>query len=402
VASLRPSSWICPPLARSAGHEVVGLARSDSSAAVVQERGAEVVSGDLTDLDRLREAASSADGVIHLAFDHDAMRAGDLESAGAADLAAAQALAEGLGGDGKPFVGTSGTLMLTLGGLDRLGTEDDTIDAGYRVDTENFVVGLADRGIRSSVLHLPPVVHSSLDKHGFIPMLIEIARAKGRSGYVAEGANRWPAGHTLDVARLYRLALERAPGGSQLHAVDDDGIPLRQIAEAIGRNLDIPTASIPTEEVEAHVGFAALFVTLDTRRRARAPASFSAGSPRIPTCSSTSTKATTSRPRERLRRSAASGNHEQPQRPVTPEALGVGYVRPLAGGDGVTVERPELLSEAFEWWLAYRGPFVIAARIGKRCPTPIAPWRRAVAEGEDHHRPRCLTPPAPRHEACRP
>jgi nucleoside-diphosphate-sugar epimerase len=245
------------------GHEVVGLARSDSSAAVLEERGAAVVRGDLADLDRLREAASAAAAVIHLAFDHDAMRAGDLEGVGAADRAAAQALAEGLGDDGKPFVGTSGTLMLTLGGLDRVGTEDDTIDGGYRVDTENFIVGLADRGIRSSVLRLPPVVHSSLDKHGFIPTLIEIARATGRSGYVGEGANRWPAAHTLDVARLYRLALERAPAGSRLHAVDDDGIPLRQIAEAIGRNLGVPTASIPTEEVQAHFGFAAFVVALD-------------------------------------------------------------------------------------------------------------------------------------------
>jgi nucleoside-diphosphate-sugar epimerase len=246
-----------------AGHEVVSLARSDSSAAVLEQRGAEVVRGDLADLDGLRAAASDADGVIHLAFDHDAMRAGDLEGAGAADLAAARALADGLGGDDKPFVGTSGTLMLTLGGLDRVGTEDDTIGGGYRVDTENFVVDLAGRGIRSSVLRLPPVVHSSLDKHGFIPILIEVARAPGRAGYVGEGANRWPACHTLDVARLYRLALEGAPAGSRLHAVDDGGIALRDIAEAIARNLGVPTASVPTEEVQTHFGFAAFVVALD-------------------------------------------------------------------------------------------------------------------------------------------
>jgi len=246
-----------------AGHEVLGLARSDSSAAVLEQRGADVVRGDLADLDGLREAASGADGVIHLAFDHDAMRAGDLEGAGAADLAAAQALADGLGGGAKPFVGTSGTLMLTLGGIDRVGTEADAIDGGYRVDTENFVVRLADQGIRSSVLRLPPVVHSSLDKHGFITMLIDVARATGRSGYVGDGANRWPAVHTLDVARLYRLALEGAPAGSRLHAVDDEGIPLREIAETIGRNLGVPTASIPTDEVQAHFGFAAFVVALD-------------------------------------------------------------------------------------------------------------------------------------------
>jgi nucleoside-diphosphate-sugar epimerase len=246
-----------------AGHQVVGLARSDSSAAVLAERGAEVVRGDLADLDSLREAASAADGVIHLAFDHGAMAAGDLAGAGATDLAAARALAEGLGGDGKAFVGTSGTLMLAHGGLDHVGTEADTIDGGYRIDTENFVIGLADRGIRSSVLRLPPVVHSSLDRHGFIPILIEIAHRTGRSGYLAEGSNRWPAGHTLDVARLYRLALEEAPAGSRLHAVDDEGIPLRQIAEVIGRNLGVPTASIRAEDVQAHFGPAALVVVLD-------------------------------------------------------------------------------------------------------------------------------------------
>jgi nucleoside-diphosphate-sugar epimerase len=157
--------------------------------------------------------------------------------------------------------------MLTLAGFDRVGTEDDTLDGGHRVDTESFVVGLADRGIRSSVLRLPPVVHSSLDKHGFIPMLIEAARATGRSGYVGDGANRWPAAHTLDVARLYRLAVERAPAGSRLHAVDDDGIPLREIAEAIGRNLEIPTASIPADAVQSHFGSAAFVVALDNPTR---------------------------------------------------------------------------------------------------------------------------------------
>jgi nucleoside-diphosphate-sugar epimerase len=245
-----------------AGHTVLGLARSDASAAVVEARGAEVVRGDLADLDALRAAAAAADGVIHLAFDNAAMLAGDLAGAGATDLAATQALADGLG-DGQPFVGTGGTLMLTLGGLDRTGTEDDTLDGGYRIDTENFVVGLADRGIRSSVLRLPPVVHSSIDQHGFVPMLIAVARATGRSGYVEDGANRWPAGHTLDVARLYRLALEGAPAGSRLHAVDDEGVPLRQIAEAIGRHLGVPTASVPTADVATHFGAAAFVVGLD-------------------------------------------------------------------------------------------------------------------------------------------
>jgi nucleoside-diphosphate-sugar epimerase len=160
-------------------------------------------------------------------------------------------------------VGTSGTLMLARGGVDRVGTEEDAIDGGYRVDTENLLIGLAERGIRASVLRLPPVVHNSLDTHGFIPMLGAAARTTGRSGYVGEGANRWPAGHTLAVARLDRLALEDAPAGSRLHAVGDDGIPLREIAEAIARNLGVPTASIPGEDVAAHFGAAGLVVALD-------------------------------------------------------------------------------------------------------------------------------------------
>jgi nucleoside-diphosphate-sugar epimerase len=246
-----------------AGHEVVGLARSDASAAVLEQRGAEVVHGDLADLDLLRDTAAAADGVIHLAFDHDAMRAGDLEGAGASDLAAARALADGLDGGGKPFVGTSGTLMLALGGLDRVGTEDDALAGGYRVDTENFIIGLADREIRSSVLRLPPVVHSSLDKHGFVPMLIATAREQGHSGYVDEGRNRWPAGHTLDVARLYRLALEGAPPGSRLHAVGDSGIAVREIAETIGRMLGLPAVSFPASQAQAQFGFLALVIALD-------------------------------------------------------------------------------------------------------------------------------------------
>ena len=190
------------------------------------------------------------------------MRAGGLEGAGA-DLAAVRSLAEGLGGDAKPLVGTSGTLMLTLGGLDRVGTEEDAIDGGYRVDTENFVIGLADRGIRSSVSRLPPVVHSSLDEHGFVPMLIEVARATGRSGYVGKAPTagrpptRWMSrGSTAWPWRV-------SPAGSRLHAVDDDGIPLRRIAEAIGTHLGVPTASIDPQDVQAHFGFAAFVVTLD-------------------------------------------------------------------------------------------------------------------------------------------
>jgi nucleoside-diphosphate-sugar epimerase len=261
-ASGHLGSVVVPELLQ-AGHEVVGLARSEASAATVTALGADVRRGDLDDLGGLREAAAAADGVIHLAYKHDAMIAGDFAGAVAADLAAVQALADVLADTGKPLVGTSGTLMLTFAGLERTGTEDDVVAAGPRVDAENLVIGLAERGVRSSVVRLPPVVHSTTDQHGFIPTLIAIARAKGVSGYLGDGANRWPAGHTLDAGRLYRLALDKAPAGSRLHAVGDEGIPVRRIAETIGRHLGVPTASIQPEEAEAHFGFLSALVARD-------------------------------------------------------------------------------------------------------------------------------------------
>jgi nucleoside-diphosphate-sugar epimerase len=241
------------------GHEVVGLARSDASAAKLEALGAGVRRGDLDDLDGLREAAAEADGVIHLAFKHEAMLAGDYDGAVAADLAVVHALGDALAGSGKPFVGTSGTLMLLFAGLGRSGTEDDVVAAGARVEAENAVIALAARDVRSCVVRLPPVVHSSLDAHGFIPILIEIARETGVSGYAGDGANRWPAGHTLDAAHLYCLALEHAPAGSRLHAVGDDGVPVRAIAEAIGRHLDVPVQPRPAE----HFRFLAQLIGAD-------------------------------------------------------------------------------------------------------------------------------------------
>ena len=153
--------------------------------------------------------------------------------------------------------------MLTFGGIEGVGTEDDAAEAGPRVDAENAVVALAERDVRSSVVRLPPTVHSPLDLHGYIPTLIDIARQKGVAGYVGDGTNRWPAGHTLDAAVLYRLALEGAPAGSRLHAVGDEGIPFRIIAEAIARNLDLLAASIPSDEAASYFDFLAFFVSLD-------------------------------------------------------------------------------------------------------------------------------------------
>ncbi|TVZ01910.1 SDR family oxidoreductase [Trebonia kvetii] len=247
-----------------AGHQVVGLARSDSSAAALEAAGAEVRRGDLDDLDGLREAAGAAEGVIHLAFKHDLMGAGDYAGAAAADFAAIQALAAPLDGTGKPLVTTSGTLMLAFASITgRPGTEADFASGGPRVDAENFVVGLAERGVRSSIVRLPPIVHSSLDHHGFAHILIGIARQSGVSGYVADGANRWPAVHTLDAARVYRLAVEGAPAGSRLHGVADEGIPFRDIAAAIGRGAGVPTASVSPSDAAERFAFLGAFVGVD-------------------------------------------------------------------------------------------------------------------------------------------
>jgi len=262
-ASGHIGSAVVPEL-RSAGHQVIGLARSESSAGVLATWGAEVHRGDLNDLDGLREAAAAADGVIHLAFKHESMRSGDFQGAIAADLGAIVAIGEALEGSGKPFVSTGGTLMLTFAGVTgRAGIERDVVEAGPRVDAENMVVGLAGRGVRSSMVRLPPIVHSTLDHTGFTPTLIAIAREKGVSGYVGDGSNRWPSVHTLDAARVYRLALEAVPAGSRLHAVAEEGVPFRDIAAAIGRGLDVPTASIAAEDAAEHFSFLGAFVSLD-------------------------------------------------------------------------------------------------------------------------------------------
>jgi nucleoside-diphosphate-sugar epimerase len=241
-----------------AGHQVVGLARSDSSAAAVTSAGAEVRRGDLKDLDSLSEAAAASDGVIHLAFES---LAADMDESLDTDRRAIDAIGTALEGSGKPFVSTTASLTLSfIGGItDRPATEEDVLPGGPRADGENAVIALAGRGVRSSVVRLPPLVHSELDHHGLLPSLIGIARGQGVSGYVADGANRWPAVHTRDAARLYRLAVEHAPAGSRLHAVAEDGIPFRELAEAIAGKLAIPAASVTPE----HFSYLAPFVTLD-------------------------------------------------------------------------------------------------------------------------------------------
>jgi len=248
----------------SNGHQVVGLARSDPSAATVAALGAEVRRGDLDDLDGLRQAASEADGVIHLAFKHELMRTGEFMSAVDADAAATRAIGEILTGTGKPFVTTGGTLMLAMAGInDHPGTEDDQIPGGPRTDAANYVIGLADHGVRSSVVRLAPMVHSDLDHHGFTHALIQFARENGAAAYIGDGANRWPAANTYDIGVLYRLAVEKAPAGSTFHGVGDLGIPVKVIAETIAGKLGVETKSITEEEAPQYLGFLAFFAGLD-------------------------------------------------------------------------------------------------------------------------------------------
>lgn len=224
-----------------AGHKVIGLTRSDKGALKLKEVGAVVHQGSLDELDSLRSGAAIADGVIHLAFKHDFSNfAGSL----ATDLQAIQAIGEVLEGTGKPFLTTAHAN----------GTASD-----------NATLALAKRGVRASVVSLSPSVHGDGDK-GFVPRLINIAREKGFSAYIGDGSNRWPAVHRIDAARLFRLALESAPAGSKLDGVGDEGIPFRDIANVIGRQLNLPVVSITREEAEAHFGFLGFIAALDFPR----------------------------------------------------------------------------------------------------------------------------------------
>jgi nucleoside-diphosphate-sugar epimerase len=265
-ASGHIASAVIPELL-SNGHRVVGLARSDASAEAVTMLGAEVRRGDLDDLDGLRAAAAQADGVIHLAFKHEALLTGDFMGAVAADMAATQAIGETLVGTDKPFVTTGGTLMLAMAGITgrdgRVGTEDDQSDGGPRTDAANYTISLAPRGVRSSVVRLAPMVHSELDHRGFTHALIGFARDNGVAVYTGDGSNRWPAANTHDVGALYRLALEKAPAGSTFHGVGDTGIPRKMIAETIAGKLGVETKSITDEEAPQYLGFLAAFAGLD-------------------------------------------------------------------------------------------------------------------------------------------
>ena len=266
------SGWIgsaVVPELLGAGHEVVGLARSEASAQRLEAAGALVQWGDLDDPDGLAKAASDSDGVIHLAFQHEVAFGGNFAAAAAADRRAVEAMGATLADSGRPLVLASGMLGLTAG---RVATEDDGLvpsaevranPASRRLATALFTLSLAGTGVRSSVLRLPPTVHGDGD-HGFMATLVGIARQRGVAGYVADGTNRWPAVHRSDAARLARLAVEAAPAGSVLHAVGDEGVEFRQIAEAMGRHLGVPTASVDPVDAAEHFAHLGHFVALDS------------------------------------------------------------------------------------------------------------------------------------------
>src|SRR3954453_1136446 len=246
------SGWIgsaTVPELLQAGHEVVGLARSDAAAEKVAALGAEVRRGELDDVEGLRAAAADAEGVVHLGYNHDFSRMPD---AARTDRAAITALGEALEGSGGPLVMAAGVLGLAPG---RLGTEDDRPDpaAHPRVANAEAALAFADRGVRPIVARFSPTVHGEGD-YGFISVLAGVAREKGVAAYVGDGANRWPAVHVRDAGRLLALAVDQAPAGTILHAAAEEGVPARAIAEAIGRALGVPTESIPVERAAEHFG----------------------------------------------------------------------------------------------------------------------------------------------------
>ncbi|WP_199634708.1 SDR family oxidoreductase [Serratia sp. PAMC26656] len=274
-------SYIIPELI-AAGHEVTGLARSDKSAAAVSALGAKVRRGDISDLDGLKAAAAESDGVIHVAHRQDLLPVGGIDAVAAAELQIMLAYGEALAGTGKPLVvsgsiGSPTNLGWTAPGasfLDRPVTEEDPALPGgdaykgslrVRNVVELAVIGLAERGVRSSIVRIPTIAHSMTDNTGFLPLLIGLAKEKGVIGYPGDGTNLWPAVHARDLASLFRLALEKGPAGKTWHGLESEGIPFREIAEAIGSRLGLPAVSIPVDTLmlPGYFGFLANLVTLN-------------------------------------------------------------------------------------------------------------------------------------------
>ncbi len=267
----------------SAGHQVIGLARSDASAKSLTAAGAQVHRGSLEDVESLRSGAAKADGAIHTAFFHEithislstrlrVMLGGKpsgivsrfMAATVEADRRAIETLGKALAGPDRPLVAAFGTLGLKPG---RLATEDEAYDpnsvGGLRAKSEETMLVLASLGVRASVIRLPPLVHGAGDRAGFAPRLINVARKKGVSAYVGDGSNRWPAVHRLDAAHLFRLALEKGIAGSRFHAVADEGIPLHEISELIGRRLNVPVAVKSPQEAAKLYSWFAPFLPVD-------------------------------------------------------------------------------------------------------------------------------------------
>jgi nucleoside-diphosphate-sugar epimerase len=266
----------------SAGHEVTGLARSEASAKKLAAAGAKVHRGDIEDLECLRRGAAAADGAIHTAFYHQVshiplgtrlrvMLGGVpggifsrfLSAAVAMDRRAMETISQTLSGSDRPLVAAFATMALKPG---QPGTENDTYDPNFfgalRAQSEDVLRKMATKGIRTSAIRLPPIVHGAGD-HGFASQLIQIARKKKESGYIGDGQNRWPSVHRLDAARLFRLALENGPAGGTYHAVAEEGIPFREIAGLIGRRLNVPVVSKTPAEASKQFGFLASFIEID-------------------------------------------------------------------------------------------------------------------------------------------
>jgi nucleoside-diphosphate-sugar epimerase len=262
-------SYIIPELV-GAGHEVTGLARSDSAAAALSALGAKVRRGDLQDLDGLKEAAADSEGVVHVAHRQDLLPSGGIHAVATAEVPIMLAYGEALAGTGKPLV-AAGSIG-SPGQLGRPVTEaDQALPSGdehkgtlrARNVVEATVIGLSERGVRSSVVRIANIAHSTTDTAGFLPTLIALAKEKGVAGYPGDGANQWNAVHIRDAASLFRLALEKGTAGRYWHAVGDGGIPFREISEAIGSRLGLPAVSIPEDELmmPGYFGFLANIVT---------------------------------------------------------------------------------------------------------------------------------------------
>jgi nucleoside-diphosphate-sugar epimerase len=248
-------SAIVPELI-GAGHQVLGLARSDAAAASLLAAGAEVQRGSLDELDSLRRGAEAAHAVIHAGFIHDFS---NYAASAETDWRAIETMGAVLAGSDRPFLVTSGTALVAPG---RVATEQDAADSTFPRKSEQAAASAAAGGARVSVLRLPPSVHGVGD-HGFVPLLIRLAREKGVSAYIGDGLNRWPAVHRLDAAHLYRLVLEKGSAGGRYHGVADEGVPTREIAKVIGRRLNVPVVSRSREEAANHFGWIALFFGMD-------------------------------------------------------------------------------------------------------------------------------------------